>query len=278
MKKYMLLGLVCGVAVALTTVRAQADNEKGTAVIKGKVVYDGAAPATKGLPPMSADPVCAKAHTKPQPDQGTIVYAKQGNTIPYAFVYVKSGLKGKYDAPKDPVVLDQKGCMYHPHVFGMVAGQPIEIKNSDPTNHNIHSQPKKNTEFNFAQANAGMVKKLEGKDTFTKPEIMIKIKCDVHAWMSSYCGVVSNPFFAVTKSHEDTQTESERGTFEIKELPAGDYELEAWHENFGSTTVKVSVKDGETKEVEIKLSGKRGEVPAAREVILSSAADKVEKL
>lgn len=277
MRKCLLLGLVCGVAVALTTVRAQADNEKGTAVIKGKVVFEGDAPKTKPLPPMNADPVCAKANPKQLPDQGTIVYAKQGNAIPYAFVYVKGGLKGKYDPPKDPVVLDQKGCTYQPHVFGMVAGQPLEIRNSDPTNHNIHSQPKKNTEFNFAQASAGMVKKLEGKETFTKPEIMIKIKCDVHAWMSSYCGVVANPFFAVTKSHEDTQTESERGTFEIKELPAGDYELEAWHENFGSTTVKVSVKDGETKEVEIKLSGKRGEAPASREVILSSAADKVEK-
>jgi predicted RNA-binding protein with TRAM domain len=278
MRKNMLMGLVCCVVAGLTAARALADNEKGTAVIKGKVVFEGDAPKTKPLPPMTADPVCAKAHSKAVPDQGTIVYTAEGNAVPYAFVYVKSGIKGKYDAPKEPVEIDQKGCIYHPHVFGMVVGQPMKIKNSDPTNHNIHSKPTKNSEFNFAQATAGMERVLQGKETFNRPETMIRIKCDVHAWMSSYCNVVAHPFFSVSKSHEDTPTKEERGTFEIKELPAGDYELEALHPNFGSATVKVSVKDGETKEVEIKLTGKRGEAPAeSREVILSSAADAKER-
>jgi hypothetical protein len=255
MNVWMLSGLFgvscfCGAAMA---------NEKGTATIKGKVIFDGEAPAAKPLPPMNADQVCAKAHSKPQPDQGTIVYTKDGNTIPYVFAYIKSGLKGKYDAPGEPVVIDQKGCIYHPHVLGMVAGQPMQIKNSDPTNHNIHSLASKNPKFNFAQPNAGMVKDLKSGDTFNKPEIMVKIKCDVHAWMSCFVGVCAHPFFDVTKCHEtDGGDKSKRGTFEIKNVPAGEYEVEFWHENFGTVTQKVTVKDGETQELTIKMGPKKG--------------------
>ncbi|MEK6643420.1 MAG: TonB-dependent receptor [Planctomycetota bacterium] len=246
------------VSLTLATTGARADNEKGTAVVKGKVVFEGEAADPKPLPKMDADAVCSKAHAKPQADQGTIVYKKDGNTIPFVFVYVKSGLKGKYDAPAEPVTLDQSGCMYHPHVLGMVAGQTIQIKNSDPTNHNIHSLAKKNPQFNFAQPNAGMVKELKTGDTFNKPEIMVKIKCDVHAWMSSFIGVCTHPFFDVTKNHEnDGGDKTKRGTFELKNLPAGEYELEAWHENFGTVTQKVTIKDGETKEIEFKMGPKK---------------------
>jgi hypothetical protein len=244
-------------ALSLVATQARADNEKGTSAIKGKVVFAGDPPDAKSLPAMNADAVCAKAHSKALPDQGTIVYKKDGNTIPYVFVYVKGGLKGKYDAPKEPVTIDQKGCVYHPHVFGMVAGQPINIKNSDPTNHNIHSLAKKNPQFNFAQPNQGMVKELKSGDTFNKQEIMVKIKCDVHAWMSTFVGVCAHPFFDVSKSHDDHGAQgAQRGTFEIKNLPAGEYEVEAWHESFGTATQKVAVKDGETKEIEFKLGPK----------------------
>ncbi len=257
------------VSLALATTGAKADNEKGTAVVKGKVVFEGDAADPKPLPPMNADAVCAKAHAKTQPDQGTIVYKKDGNTIPYVFVYVKSGLKGKYDPPAGSVTIDQQGCMYHPHVLGMVAGQTIEIKNSDPTNHNIHSLAKKNAQFNFAQPNAGMVKQLKSGDTFNKPEIMVKIKCDVHAWMSCFVGVCAHPFFDVTKSHEnDGGNKAMRGTFELKNLPAGEYEIEAWHENFGTTTQKITIKDGETKDIEFKLGPKKS----------SDASDKMKEV
>jgi hypothetical protein len=255
-----------------------ADNEKGTAVIKGKVTFDGTPPKMKALT-IQGDNHCIQQHSKPQADQGTIVYTKDGNTIPYVFVHAKNGVKGKYTPPPTPVVIDQKGCMYHPHVFGMIAGQPIDIKNSDSTNHNIHSLAKKNPTFNFAQAQQGMVKNLAGNDTFTREEIMVKIKCDVHAWMSTYVGVCTHPFFDVTKSHEDDGGDkAKRGTFEIKELPAGEYEIEAWHESFGTMTEKVAVKDGETKEIEFKFGGaKKAEAPTpTRTVILGSetAAEK----
>jgi len=273
---------VAAMAVLVASVsRVSADGAKGTAVVKGKVTFDGTPPAMKALPAMNADKVCATANPKSSPDQATIVYAKDGNTIPYAFVYMKEGVKDKYDAPKDSAVINQKGCIYHPHVFGMIAGQQLEIKSEDPTAHNIHALPKKNTEFNLAQPNVGTIKR-EGKDTFNKPEMAIKFKCDVHGWMSSWCHVMSHPFFDVTKDHldfpgkndkgeENKDNKAKWGTFEIKDLPAGDYTIEAWHETFGTAQMKVSVKDGETKEVEIKMTGKKAEGPSSPErVILAS--------
>ena len=278
LKKSILAGLVAAVVLALVAAPSLADGPKGTAVIKGKAVFDGSPPKPKALP-ITGDNHCVQAHTKPEADQGTIVYSKDGNTIPFVFVYVKNGIKDKYDPPAEPVLLDQKDCMYVPHVFGMIAGQQLNIRNSDPTNHNIHSLAKKNPAFNFAQPNAGMVKELKGKETFNKEEIMVKVKCDVHAWMSTYCGVLTHPFFAVTISHEhDGGDNAKRGSFEIKELPAGDYEVAAWHETFGEVTQKVSVKDGETKEIEFKFGAKADATPPkAREVILSANTDADEK-
>lgn len=251
---------------------AAADNEKGTAVIKGKVIYDGKISAVKV--PMT-DQQCATLNKDKKPpvvDPGKLVYSKDGNTVPDVFVYVKKGA-GKYDAPTEPVELDQKDCMYVPHVFGMIAGQPIKIVNSDPVNHNVHSQAQKNPQFNFAQPKQNMVKLLEGKDTFNKPEVGVKIKCDVHSWMSAYAFVLTNPFFDVTKSHlNDGGDSGKRGTFELKNLPAGKYTLEAWHENFGTVTQEVEIKDGETKEIEFKFTEKGAQAPAVREVILGKAS------
>jgi hypothetical protein len=274
LRRVTLCALAAACGLGLSTGPVRADNEKGTAVIKGRVIFEGTPPGTKQLPPMNADAVCQKHHAaKPVPDQGTIVYTKDGNAIPYVFVYVKNGIKGKYTPPGEPVVIDQKGCQYRPHVVGMVAGQQIDIKNSDPTNHNIHSLAEKNNKFNFAQPNANMVRSLTGRDTFTRPEIMVKIKCDVHAWMSTFVGVCPHPFFDVSKSHDDHSASGDlRGSYEIKNLPAGDYEIEAVHETFGRVTQKVSVKDGETRELIIKMGPNVKKADASgssREVILS---------
>jgi len=249
---------------------ALAGGKTGTAAIKGKVTMEGEAPKPKAVN-MKADAFCA-SH-KPQPEPGSVVFAKDGNTIPYVFVYVKEGITEKYDAPAEPVTIDQHNCMYSPHVFGMVAGQSIKIVNSDETAHNIHAMPKKNGEFNFGQPKKGMTAMREGKDTFNKPEQMVQIKCDVHPWMSAYVGVLEHPFFDVSKF----EPKEARGTFEIKNLPAGEYELEAWHERFGKLTQKVAVKDGETKEIEFKFSKGAAMAPAAggdvRLVSLESKTD-----
>lgn len=210
--------------------------------VTGKVNFKGTAPKMPNIK-MSADPKCVKIHGgKDIPSEHVVVNAN--NTLRNVFVYVKSGLGSKkFDPPKQSVVLDQKGCTYLPRVFGVMVNQPIEIRNSDATLHNVHALSKNSPQFNIAQPKQGM----KTVKSFTKPEIMVKIKCDVHPWMASYVGVLDHPFFAVT---------DEKGNFEIKGLPAGTYELEAWHEKYGTHSMNVTVGATDTKSVDFTFEGK----------------------
>ena len=112
----------------------------------------------------------------------------------------------------------------------------FKVKNSDKTAHNIHSLPKESRGFNLSQPRAGM----ETTKKFQRPEVMVRIKCDVHPWMECFAGVVSHPFHSTT---------GDDGGFKLDRLPAGTYTIEAWHEKGGTTTQTVTVGDGETKEI-----------------------------
>ena len=209
------------------------DASKATASIAGKVTFDGAKPNLVKIQ-MTADPVCNKAHTQAVLDQSVVVNAD--GTLQNVFVYVKEGAdKWSYATPTEAAVLDQHGCLYQPHVLGLMVNQPLKIKNSDPTLHNIHPQPKLNEQFNLAQP----VQNMETTKTFTKPEVMIPVKCDVHRWMESYIGVLTHPFHSVSGAD---------GTFTLKNLPAGTYTIEAWHEKFGAQTQSVTVTDNQAAE------------------------------
>ena len=223
---------------APTAAKPAATTAKGTASISGKVTYDGAVPAAEKVK-VSADPKCQAQH--PQGLEKQPVRVANG-ALADAFVWIKSGISGTQAAPTEPVLLDQQGCTYHPHIVGVQAGQPLKIKNSDDTLHNIHPKPTVNTEFNLGQARKGM----ETNNTFDKQEIMIPVGCDVHPWMRSYISVVSHPYFAVSKDD---------GTFEIKGLPAGEYEVEVVHEKLKSLTQKITVKDGEAGKVNFAFKG-----------------------
>jgi plastocyanin len=210
--------------------------------VTGKINFKGAKPSIPAIK-MNADKKCLTLHGGKDVASEQVV-VNPNNTLRYVFVYVKSGLQGKkYPAPKDKIVIDQKGCMYTPHVFGMMAGQPLEVVNDDPFMHNIHALPKNSATFNIGQPKKGM----KNTKTFDKPEVMVKIKCDVHNWMSAYIGVLDHPFFAVS---------DEKGNFTIKDLPAGDYEIEAWHEKYGAQTMKVTVGASETKTADFTFDGK----------------------
>ncbi len=203
--------------------------------IKGTVTLDGTAPKNEPIK-MNADPVCVRENKNPQ-FQETFEVGSDGKSLANVFVYVKDGL-GNYvfDTPTEPARIDQKQCRYHPHVFGMRVGQPLEIVNSDPTLHNIHAMPKANAEFNNGQPIQGM----KMTHTFDKEEVMIPFKCDVHGWMNAYVGVLNHPYFAV--SDKD-------GKFELKSLPPGTYTIEAWHEKLGTATQSVTLGQKDTKEI-----------------------------
>ncbi len=195
--------------------------------ITGKISFSGKAPVIPMIK-MNADKQCLSMHPKPVPSQDVVI--NSNGTLMNVFVYIKDGLNKKYEPPTDPVVLTQQGCQYHPHVFGIQAGQPLEVVNDDPLLHNIHSLPKNSPQFNVAQPLKGM--KMTKK--FDKPEIMVKFKCEVHNWMNCYAGVTDNPFYAVS---------DDKGNFAIKGVPPGTYTVEAWHEKYGTQQMKITVTD-----------------------------------
>ena len=208
--------------------------------VAGKVSFDGKAPVPTRLR-MDADKVCAKAHAAAVTGEEVVV--NKNGTLKNVLIYVKDGVAGKkFDTPSQKVIFDQIGCIYKPHVMGIMQGQELEVLNSDPTLHNVHSLSKLNTQFNQAMPMKGMKlsKKFDKVETF-------KVKCEVHPWMGAYIGVFNHPFFAVT---------DDNGNFTLKGLPAGEYTVEAWHEKYGTQTAKVKVDAAGKATADFKFSGK----------------------
>lgn len=203
--------------------------------IKGAIVFQGAKPP-RTLISMAADAGCEKAHAgHPAYDESVLVGRNGG--LANAFVYIRSGLEGKsFELPKDPVALDQQGCLFVPRVIGMRAGQTLAVKNSDGVSHNVHPMPANNREFN--QQQSPQAPEIEHK--FPRVDIMIPVKCNVHSWMRAYIGVVDHPYFSVSGSD---------GSFELKNVPPGDYTVAAWHEKLGEQTQQIHVAPSETAAV-----------------------------
>jgi plastocyanin len=204
------------------------------AAVSGSVKFDGAAPKAAKID-MSQDQACKGTNIAE-----TIV--ADGGNLANVFVYVKDGLGNRaFDVPKDAVTLDQQGCRYHPHVLGVMTGQTVEIKNDDPTTHNIHPTPKDNREWNESQPpQAAPLQK-----SFAREEIMLPVKCNQHPWMKMYINVVKSPFYTVTGAN---------GKYEIKGLPPGDYTLAFVHEKLGEQDQKVTLaaKDSKTVDASFK--------------------------
>jgi plastocyanin len=209
------------------------------ATIAGLVKFEGAPPKNPPTP-MSADPFCASQHpTTPLAEDAVVGPAGE---LANVIVYVKNAPAGNYPPP-GPAVLDQKGCKYIPHVSVAQVGQQIQIKNSDATLHNVHAMPEVNNGFNEGQPVQGMVSTKKFDKTEVKP---FRIKCDVHGWMKSYMAVLPHPYHGVSQTN---------GSFNIANLPPGNYTLVAWHEKFGEQEQQVQVGPKEQKQVTFTFRG-----------------------
>ena len=204
--------------------------------IAGSIVFEGDAPAMDAID-MDAEEVCADKHSStPMIEEVSVSDGMLANV----FVYVKQGLESLAFPTPAATLLDQDGCMYLPHVLGVMVDQDITIRNSDGVLHNINASPTEQRGFNTSQPTT-----MESNRSFGTAEIMIPLRCDVHGWMTAYVGVLSHPYHSVSGSD---------GSFDLSTLPPGDYVVEAWHERYGAQTQNVTVTTGETAEVTFTFS------------------------
>jgi plastocyanin len=215
-------------AAALPAPSGDRGDVKGTVVVTGKI------PAMEDLK-RNSDAFCAKKQMKDE----SVIAGKKGEL---ANVVVHINGLPPTSPPTEKATLSQDDCMYRPRVQGVVDGQKLEIRNGDPVLHNVHTYEGARTLFNVAQVpGTPNIEK-----TFTQNGVMLKFKCDVHQWMTGYDWVQNNGWFAV--SDKD-------GKFEIKDVPVGSWDIEAWHERFGTKTGKVTVVKGKPAEVKFEYNG-----------------------
>lgn len=213
--------------------------------ITGKVRFEGNEWKPKKLDITTADGFCVNGH-KPDGLMSELFLMGADGALANVVVYIKEGASGAFDPPKEPVVLDQVKCQYIPHVSVIQIGQPLIIKSSDRTLHNIHAigpaMPFSRGELNQSMSRPEQLPPI----TFKRPEVAQKIFCDVHSWMEAWLAILPHPFHDVT---------GEDGTFTIENVPPGKYKLAAWQEKLGEKVfIDVTVPAGGTATVEFVLT------------------------
>jgi len=226
-------------AVALCAAAASAQTDTGT--IKGRIRLIGKEPGNP-LIRMGMDPMCSGMNAR-NPVFEEIVSADEHGNLANVFVRLQ-GAFPQTPVPSQPVTIDQQKCMFVPRVVGMRVGQTLQVKNGDPMAHGIHAVSKAGNGVNVTTPSGGAPFSFKPKHE----EVMVKIVCDLHRWMTTYVGVVANPYFAVSK---------EGGSFEIDKVPPGTYTIEAWQEIYGLAHKTVTVTAGGTTTVDFTYTNKQ---------------------
>ncbi len=232
----VLLSSACGGGDAPKATRQPTPLDLSTTgIITGVVRFAGAVPE-QSIAQLSGWSECAGQHPEGNPKAGDVLI--NDGKLQNAMVHIKDGLGNRVFAlPSTAAVLDQKGCIFIPRVLGMQTDQPLQMLNSDPLAHNVHGLPKNSASWNFSLGVKGMSR----TTSIAKSETMIEVKCDVHPWMRTYVGVFDHPYFMLSGTD---------GVFALKDVPPGEYTVEAWHERFGVQTQKVILGTKETKTLE----------------------------
>jgi plastocyanin len=239
---FALMTCICSQQVVNAGDPLAAASNTGTGSLRGVVRFEGTTPKPTPIN-MAADPSCAKQHPSSVLSQDVVTDAK--GRLQNVIVFIAEGLGSQtFNTPSQPVVIDQKGCMYQPHVLAMQANQPLEVVNDDPTSHNIHPVPSNNREWNKSEPPGS-----KAEETFAREEIAIPVKCNIHPWMRGYVAVFKHPFFAVTRKD---------GSFDLGGLAPGNYTIKAWHEKLGTMTQKITIAANETKAVDFVFKPRSG--------------------
>jgi len=208
----------------------------GTAVLSGRAVFKGTPPTRRAIV-MSGEASCHRPGAQPLSEE---VIVNPDGTLRNVFVHIVAGLGDRVFAPPaDPTEMDQAGCVFVPHVLAAQADQVIVFKNSDPAVHNVHAKGAANPPFNISMSGQGRT----ARRYFSRPE-MVRIRCDIHAWMGAFIAVDGGPFHAVT---------ADAGAFSLAGLPAGTFTVEAWHETLGTSRQTIALAEGEHREIEFSL-------------------------
>jgi len=231
--------LIAGGALAALLLLPGLAGAAGT--LSGTVALAGGeapAPARKEM----SDECIEKNGGEQEHDQGIVV--NDDGSLRNVFVYISKGLEGQdFPTPPRPVVIDERGCTYRPHVVGLMPGQPLKVTNTDRMLDNLHSYPEVNRPINVTVL--AFQREVVVREGFDEPEVMIPLRCDVHRWQEAWIGVVAHPFFAVT---------GDGGSYALHDLPAGAYTVTAWHEELGTQSLQVTIADGASAAADFTFS------------------------
>lgn len=242
MKSLLILCAAGAAAIAAVAQPTTTSNDEfGT--IEGKVLFEGERPAPKPDLVFTEKETVGCHHEDAEMDakDHSLLISEAGGIANVIFTLEAKG--HEVEIPAEPFLLDQHGCRFEPHVVVLPVGATLRFDNSDETNHNVHSFPKKNQAVNKnISGGTNFDQKLEHSEVF-------EVKCDVHPWMKSYVFVTDDTNWAVS---------GEDGSFKIEGVPPGTYKLSYWHEELGKgKTTEVTVEAGKTATVEQKIGAKK---------------------